>query len=681
MSFLAPAFLLGAAAVAVPILIHLVHRERRQTQVFPSLMFLRQVPHRSVRRRRVRHWLLLAMRCAGLVLLALAFARPVLTDVAPSPGPEGGARAVVVLLDRSYSMGYADRWPRAVAAAREVLEGLGDDDVSGLVYFGDTAQASGTLTSDHGALAATLRVSDAKLSWEGTRFAPALKVAVRLLEEAGPEVKELVVVSDFQKRGLDDVEDVALPRGAEVRWVNLSEDEASNRGITEVTLQRVYDRDRERVAVAARVVAQGRSHTGPTTASFELNGRVVQTRPVDLAGEGVVTVRFDPVLFPQTSQRGVVRLEADALPQDDVFRFLLEPGRGVGVLVIEREGARRGESLFLRRALAIGDRPRFEVRSRRVSAVQVGDLERVGVVLLNDAPWPSGGVGQAVLRFVDEGGGVVAALGARTDPRRWTGPAEALLPGPLEPRPVDRSGDWSGTLASLDYDHPVFELFSRPRSGDFSEARFMRYRSLGADRGTVLARFDDGSPALVEVSRGEGRLLFWTSSLDTLWNDLPLQPVFLPFVHRLVAHAATHTETPAWRQVGDVLELPEATSDEWIGTIPDGSRARLEPEERFFSLNEAGFYELRPSSQDETIAPLTVAVNADPAESDLSFADPEEFAGGLARGGAGGAAGPALSRPGEAEERQRLWWFLLMAALWVLAAETILSNHLSREVR
>jgi len=379
--------------------------------------------------------------------------------------------------------------------------------------------------------------------------------------------------------------------------------------------------------------------------------------------------------------RGVVRLEPDALPQDDAFRFLLEPGRGLGVLVVEREGARSAESLFLRRALAIGDRPRFDTRLRRLSALRLTDLDGASVALLNDAPWPPGRLGEALTRFLDEGGGVIAVLGPRTDPRGWAGPAAELLPGPLESRPVDRAGDWSGTLASLDYDHPVFELFGRPRSGDFSEARFMRYRSLTIDRGTVLARFDDGAAALVEVPHGEGRLLFWTSSLDTLWNDLPLQPVFLPFLQRLVTYAAAHAESPAWRRVGDVLELPEGDGAEWIGTAPDESRVRLGSEERFLPLTEAGFYELRPADESQARSPLTVAVNADPTESDLSSSDPEEFAGSLTRLGSEGAAAAAATSPGEAQRRQRLWWVVLLLALLVLATETVLSNLLSREVR
>ena len=117
MSFLTPLFLVGLAGLAIPVILHLIQKERKNVVQFPSLMFLRRVPYQSVRRRRIRHWLLLFMRLAALALIVLAFARPFLRRTEISAAASG-AREVVILLDRSYSMGYGDRWTRAQAAAR-----------------------------------------------------------------------------------------------------------------------------------------------------------------------------------------------------------------------------------------------------------------------------------------------------------------------------------------------------------------------------------------------------------------------------------------------------------------------------------------------------------------------------------------------------------------------------------
>ena len=98
-------------------------------------MFLQRIPYQSVRRRRIRNWPLLLLRLAALALIVAAFARPFLRRQALAAAAAGGAREVVVLLDRSYSMGYGDRWTRATAAAREAIAGVGPADRASLVFF------------------------------------------------------------------------------------------------------------------------------------------------------------------------------------------------------------------------------------------------------------------------------------------------------------------------------------------------------------------------------------------------------------------------------------------------------------------------------------------------------------------------------------------------------------------
>src|SRR3972149_1127755 len=113
MSFLAPLFLVALGALAIPLVVHLIQRERKQVVEFPSLMFLRRIPYQSVRRRRIRHWPLLLLRLAALALIVAAFARPFFRRADAAASGTAGPREVVVLLDQSPSMGYGDRWTRA----------------------------------------------------------------------------------------------------------------------------------------------------------------------------------------------------------------------------------------------------------------------------------------------------------------------------------------------------------------------------------------------------------------------------------------------------------------------------------------------------------------------------------------------------------------------------------------
>src|SRR5262245_1881379 len=147
MTFLTPAFLLALGAISIPVVIHLIQRERKRVIEFPSLMFIRRIPYQSVRRRRIRHWGLLLMRAAALALLALAFARPFFRQSAMAAAAAGGAREIVIVLDQSASMGYGDHWQRAQAAARQVVRGMGADDRATLVLFGRNAEENMRATS------------------------------------------------------------------------------------------------------------------------------------------------------------------------------------------------------------------------------------------------------------------------------------------------------------------------------------------------------------------------------------------------------------------------------------------------------------------------------------------------------------------------------------------------------
>ena len=690
MSFLAPLFLAGLVALAVPILVHLTHKERKDVVVFPSLMFLTKIPYQAVRRQRIRHWLLFALRCLALILLALAFARPFLPSAATAAPVRGvGARELVILLDRSYSMSYGDRWTRAVDAARRAVTGLGGDDRASLVLFDGTATAATEPTADKAILGAAL---DAAKPGAGiTRYEPAFKLAQRVLVESELPRREVLVISDFQRVGWDGRDSPALPAGTTIERVDLSDATTSNIAVTGVDFRRDYAEDRERVAITARLVNRSAQARPRQSVSLELNGRVVETKPVDLAPNAAATVDFAPAPLPSGTTRGVVRSADDALVRDNAFFFAISRGQALSVLVIDHREGGAPRSLYVERALGIGNQPNFRVTTKRLGSVTASDLVDRSLVLINDSDLPGGELGRRLVEYVNNGGGLLVALGDRSAPRERPAYAAELLPTTTD-APIDRTTDRGGTLGYIDRSHPIFEVFSAPRSGDFSTPRFFRYRSVTPGPGDEqLARFDDGHIALLERKVGRGRVIVFTSSFDGIWNDLPLQPVFLPVAHQLAKYAAAYADERPWSVVGQVANLPgifrdsagqagTASEVEYVAVAPSGERTRLAgTTRRTVELTEQGFYEMqRVGSRSE---PRVVAVNVDLAESDLAAVEPQLLTGAMVAGaGADTAVGAEASTPMDIERRQGFWWYLLAAVLLLLVAETMLSNQLSRRI-
>jgi hypothetical protein len=684
-SFLAPLFLAGMAAIAVPIIIHLTHRQRKESIAFPSLMFVRQIPYRTVRRQRIRHWLLFLMRSAAIVLVVAAFARPLLDRSTAAAAAFATAREVVILLDRSHSMAYGDRWNRALDAARRVVDGVGPDDRVTLVLFGERAEAVTQPTADQAVLHSALDL--AEVSSSVTRYGPAFQLAREITERSDKPQSEVVLITDFQKAGWDPRQAVRLPEGTALTSVDLSEERATNLAVMGAALTRSRDGGREQVTVTARLANLGDRALADVPVSLTVDGEQVQLQRTDLEPAAIVVLHFESFVLQSRPLRGTVRAGDDPLPGDNAFHFVIEPDEPLGVLIVEPRGAGSDHSLYLRRALEVGGQPGFRVDIRRITQLSATDLDGHSAVILNDAPFPTGAAGRRFREFVEAGGGILAVLGRRSPPGAW--PAEGLefLPAQFG-GPVDRSAAGGGTLGYLDYDHPALALFRTPRSGDFSSARFFRYRRTETgETGRSLARFDDGTPVLVEGRRGEGRVLVWASDLENFWNDLAVQPVFLPFVHEVVKHLAGYVEPKPWYRVGDVIDLVENTTAlvdvdidaaELVVESPSGARTVLQvgEESAIVRLEEAGFHELRPAG-DVLAWSITAAANLDPSESDLTPLDPEELTATVMAQGESEETSleTVVLSLEERERRQGLWWYLLVGAAGLLLAETLISNR------
>ena len=690
MNFLAPAFLAGIAAVAVPILIHLINRERKVVVEFPSLMFLQRIPYRSVRRQKIRHLLLLILRCLALALLVAAFARPFF-EKRQNAITTRGAREVVILLDRSSSMGYADRFTKAKDAAKKVVNSLGVGDHATLVLFANDASVASEPMATPDRIAAAVNAS--KLSAEATRYAPALKLASQIIGASTLPRREVVIISDYQKVGWTNHNEIAFPRGTTITPVDLGGPVANDVAVAQVTTDRDSTGERDRVTVAARLINTGGAAKN-IVATLAVGGRDAQTKQANVPPHGATQVAFSPIAVPTGATKGAVRITADSLTQDDVLDFTIAPDEAVSVLIIEPMKPRPNQSLFLSRALAIGDRPTFRVAQKSIDAVTPRDLDGRALVILDEIAPPGGEVGRRLRALLEGGAGIIVVPGLERS-EEWPAEWRAIMPATLGAT-VDRSGEAGGTLSSVDYSHPIFEIFNAPRSGDFSTARFNRYRTLTVQPGaSILARFDDGAPALVERAVGEGKLIMWPSTVDPYWTTFPLQPVFLPFVHQLGKHAGRYADPRPWFVAGDVLDLSRhgelttpftggRAADSAASLIiesPSGVRERATPSGagHLVSLREQGFYELRgPNTPVGSGRPI--AVNVDPTESDLSHLDPQDIV--VAVTAVPGQAVPGgdlnSSTPQDQERRQRIWWYLLLVALLIMGVETMLSNRLSR---
>ena len=686
MGFLTPLFLIGLAGLAIPVLIHLTRQEKGKPLRFPSLMFLKRIPFEETSRRRIRHWVLLVMRLAALGLLVAAFARPFVRGGALAsvggPGPE----EVVILLDRSYSMELGDNWSRAVDHAKGVVTALRPQDRVSLVTFSETPHLLHRSINDPVRVAATL--DTLRTGSLATRIGPAVKLARSTLAASELPRQRVVVISDFQRTGWRPDPDATLPTEVVIETVVIGEEGAANLALTDLELDRQSAGNRERVTVSARLINTGDSEAAADV-TLAIDDTDIGTATVTAPAGGAVPVTFDPFTLTHPFTRGEVRVSeapGTGLGEDNALHFVASPGGDLTVLIVDPVG--EGDSnLYLRGALGIAEGAGFSTLLLR-GAPNDSQLGAADVVVLNGAPFPGGNAGDRLRTFVEEGGGLLVSLGQRS-----TIPSVHAEFLPATVGPVTE-GAGERRLGFVDYDHAVFEAFMGPRSGDFSQAAFYRTRRVDVTDGRVTAQFDDGTPALVEGRRGKGRILVWASGLDRFWNNLALQPVYLPFVHRMTRFLGGRGEIPPWHlagstvnlstlaEAGTTLEIPAGA----VAMEPGGGSVALDAATSLLRLDRRGIWEIRPPG-DRLEHPMAVAANVDVTESDLARMDVEEFVGAVGGEPAEGEAADDTTMTDAAaldlqaadfERRQSFWRYLLAAVFLLMVSETVLANRLSR---
>ena len=668
LGLLVPAFLAGLAALVIPIVLHLRHRDKDRPQKFPSLMFLEQLPIRTAERRRITDWPLLLLRALALALLVMAFTRPVFSRQA-SAEQSKRARAVVVLLDRSLSMGHRDVWPAAIDSARSVILALGANDRVALVLFDDEADVVQSFTTDKSVALAAL--AKAKPAPRGTRYAAALRAARQLALRAGDATGEVVIITDLQRSGVSGVAGLDLPKGLSVRTIAVGAKSAANTSVVSVNIQRIVEPLRTMLSVETRLVSREEKAARAVRATLTLNGRATGSRDVTAPATGDIRVVFDPVLMPAGRVRGSVVIDTDALAADDTFHFAFAADDALRVLLVAPADALQDETLFFERALAVGKSPAVRIERVRAGRLTARSLSDAALVVLWDVPPPVGSAGVALTDWVRRGGGLTIAAGRRFDARVA---ASALLPASINGN-TDRLTDRGGSLGDVRFDHPLFATF-RSAPAALSTARFLRYPRLepaaGAD---VIARFDDGLPAVLERREGLGRIVLIGMPLEARSGDFPVQSAYLPFLHRLVLYTSGRDATTLARSTGGSWLLPGSLVEEAVLT-PGGVIVRPAKDTvgSTVALRESGVYALYEGRVQGEPAGL-LAVNAPTNESDLTPVDARELLLGVRQSAAAADAFNEVPTPTEIEGRQRLWRILLVVVALLLLAETFVANR------
>ena len=241
------------------------------------------------------------------------------------------------------------------------------------------------------------------------------------------------------------------------------------------------------------------------------------------------------------------------------------------------------------------------------------------------------------------------------------------------------SVDVYAMFSSIDYQHSLFASFSDPQFSDFSKIKFWSHENVGGldEDLSVVATFDDGSPAIIENIIGTGQLLVMTFGWQPSRSQLALSTKFLPLMDSMV-NPASESQEGMSISVGDVIPFPPSAD----ATIrqPDGSTVPYRETRDTELMSQPGIYRYTRDGFESR-----VAVNLAASESQIEAMDSDEFETLGVRLGAltdreRETARELQLRDRELEEHQGLWQWALIATLLFIFVETLWAGLTSRRL-
>ncbi len=670
MNFLNPLFLSLLAAAAVPLVIHLFSRRRIPEVPFSTLRFLLRSDRRSMRRINLRRLLLLALRMAAIALIALAFARPVITGHLAALFPGEGPRAVCVLLDRSYSMAVGGNegtvFERAKKQVEKIASNLDEEDEVTILLF-DTRREKAFEGGRFKSGPALDLLGGIEPSFYGTDLRGAVDDAFEILRRARIEEKELYVISDFQRGGVGagGIRKHDMPVRTFVMPVQ--PDPGPNVAIVSVLTPRVAVHRAEMAGLAVTMV----NHSRDTGAKFPVrvivDGTLVIEREIDLEPRASRTERMDIPVERAGWIKGEVGKREDRLARDDTRYFCIYAREKINVLLLAG-----GDSFWLEQALSPeGTDGDISLRSRGWGEFVTGDLDWADAVVLGAGPGPRGTDIDLIERFVTRGGRVLVFV---TEGMEET---VGRLSGNVAQVSFGRKMEGWGSLA-LEGDAPGFlSPFGREDIEKLSRARFAMVPEIrGVPPREVFISYRDGTPFIWKTEREEGVVVFAAFEPGPGGGDFVLSPLFLPLVQQSLLVMDAVAEAGEGSIVGAEVVREGKTGSDYTVLLPGGTQ--LKPERAAGVTVPAGdipgFADLIEGA--DTV--FRMAVNPDcTIESDLAFMSGKEAIDSLGLENCMVIAEEDRFEAGirTAREGREISTALAVAAIVLLAAELMIAQR------
>lgn len=651
MTFLNPLLLVGLAAAAIPIIIHLLNLRKLKTVEFSSLHFLKELQRTKMRRVRIRQWLLLALRTLLIIALVIAFARPALKGSLAGTIGTHARSTIFILLDDSPSMAVRNERGTVFAQAKEAVAQIAallkEGDEAYLVRLSEIGH-TGTFLPAHNPEAITTALADMTTSQVTATYEDAMRVAAKVLGGSRNYNREVHLVSDGQATQFLALEKDALrlfDERVKVFFTDLAGQQRDNVAITNVEVQSRILTQNKPATLLITVRNFGQTPVRNGMVSIYLDGTRVVQQSMEIVAGGTGSVTASVLPRKRGILNGYAQIEDDAMELDNKRYFVLRVPENVQVLFV---GPTAQDVRLPLLALTLGDDSAATgaFRTQTVTEGQLSaiDITRYDVVVSCGVRQFTPTVAERMAAFVRAGRGLVLFPGAESDFDNYNRVFFPLLgiPPVQPPAPLPEIVVQQGYLSfgKIDLSHPLFSgLFDLPagqkQPPEIESPRvYSSITSRAGERGNSIITLSTGAGFLNEYPVDAGRVMLYAVEAGLQWSDFPVKGLFVPLMHRSALYLAAQNRTAEAEIVGEEIRTNlrlhgRAERDAFVLLSPSGIEEKIVPQ--FLSVSgtamfagmrttETGIHELRRATHqgagtNEVIE--AIAVNVNPLESDL----------------------------------------------------------------
>lgn len=687
LNFLNTAVLVAAAAALLPFVLHLFSKRKVRVVKFSSIVYLKAMQKRQVRAIKIKQILLLIIRTLILLAVVMAFARP-----ATEGGFLGSHAAVsaVIILDNSASMGLSVRDGRlfdiASGKAKAILKQMEQADEVALILssgFSDGA-GRGDLFGNPaatGTLLEAVEPTDMRGDLTG-----AINRAMEMIAQRQNLNREIYIISDFQESSF--LEEVALKEfDAAVYLVELPGEEIDNCGIVAIDAgdQLIAVGTEFDFSVTVKCQTGGGGGGEERLISLYLDGQRVSQSGFYIGVGETKEINFKLALPSPGYHDGYFRLSDDDLKADNDYFFSFYIPENFNILLAGNDEV---DSRLFRLALAPDENLRRHWSVKQISYNQLGSLRLsdYDVVILANLSKLSDGEVARLDDYVRRGGGLMVNCGRDVDSSFFNRYLSEMTGVELQsefPSQISRGGFYR--LSDFDLTHQIFSIFNNiPEDNQFDFKSYARIKAILRPEATtdLLARYSDGSPALVAGKYHAGRVIYFGCDIGPDISDISMHPFFVPFMVRSCEYLSA--DFSGDREIYYAGDSPRRTlrrafsiRDEFELIMPDGLSRILKGTSgndlktiECGLLKQSGIYSIRNGTTESD----RVAVNVDPAEGDLYRIDLDEFKNRFARGIIVSGEDNLAGFISEKRFGRELWQYFLAAAIFLLALEMLVAR-------